>query len=641
MSKAKKKRLTPSRTAAVVTAIVLGLCGVGNLLLFVLTVYVPLLLAGILQLMPAVLNLLLLLPVGKKSPKADGAIAQAEEMTKAEDASNIEEAIETEEAPPAKKKKWPLRALRALRSLPRKCITGLAHLWNDSHNKLLPALLALAVLGFNIYFWVSAKGGAAPYVAEYYIPVILVVLFVLFIVLDKWCKHASGDPSPAEGEEDHEHPKDADKTYDRALLHSLRGALAAGRWSYLIMTVALMIRLLGFVELSTPVIVIISLLFVYETVFLLMSLAVRVIRHEMETAPELSIPMPGLGGGDLGILSYLEKNTGITMRSLWSIRLVKYVLPYAAMSVVLLLWGFSGLVKIEAHQQGAHYRLGVLQEETLEPGLHMTLPWPFDSVEVYDTEVANTMTIGYISSESTDNIWTQAHGTEEYKLLLGNGNELVSINLRLVYRIDDLKAYLSNNASPETLMQATAYNIVTDKTIRTDLTTLLSADRTVLANDIKAELMDRMELYRTGITVVDVVLESIHPPVDIADVYQQMVSANAEAERIIVQAYGTASIIREEANRRKDEIESAAKVEKTTKIADAHLETAEFKAIVAAKAAWEEENKETGSEFTYEYFRYLQTIAAAYGQGDCQVIIIGDGVNSSNIYIGNVSLGGN
>ena len=627
MSKEKHKRIPPSRTAAAVTAAVLGLCGIGNLLLFVLTVYVPVLLSGILQLLPAVLNLILMIPMGKERAAAKAA----------EESPATEE--KTAEAPPAGRLR---RLLRTLCGLPGRGIRAIVRLWKTAYHNLRLALLVLAIIGLNIYFWLSVRGGPESFVAGYFLPAIMLALFVLFIVLDKWCKHAGDDHRPAEEGENAE-AEDAGKIYDRSMLHSLRGGLSVARLAYLVMIVALMIQLLGFADLSAAVMVVMGLLFVYETLFLTISLAVRVIRREMETAPELSIPMPGLGSEDLGILSYLEKNTGITMRSLWSIRLIKNVLPYAAMAVVLLLWGFSGLVKIEAHQEGAHYRLGHLQEETLQPGLHMTLPWPFDSVEVYDTEVANTMTIGYISGESADNIWTQAHGSEEYKLLLGDGAELVSINLRLVYRIDDLKAYLSNNANPEVLMQANAYDLVTDMTIRTNLSTILSADRTVLAADLKDKLTERMAAYNTGLTVVDVVLESIHPPVEVSDIYQQLLVAKIEGERIMLDAESLAERIRINAEADKYEIIEAAKREKATAEADANLAVAEFLAFVEAKDSWTEKDEDGNviSDYTYERFRYVQAIAKAYGAGDCQIIIIGDGVNPSNIYVGNISWGGN
>ena len=621
MNKEKRKGSAPSHTAALITALVLGACGGLCLLLFMLTAYIPLLLSGILQLLPAVLNLLLMIPRSGRRVPPEGESAQSQS--------------EVQDKPKAKGIK---RLLRAVVSLPKRGVEALKRLWREGDYKTVPVLLFAVIVGFNAYFWSSVRGGALPYAAEYYLPVALVVLFVLFIVLDKWCKHAGGRSATEEECESHH---ECDDPYHRALLHSLRGALAVARLAFVIMTITLMIGILGLADLVTLTIVAVSLLFVYETLFVIVSLCVRVIRREMDTAPELSIPMFGLGGEDLSVISYLEKNTGITMRSLWSIRLIKYVLPYTAMAIVLLLWGFSGVVKIEAHQQGAHYRLGRLQEETLEPGIHLTLPWPFDSVEVYNTEVSNSMTIGYLSNQSTDNIWTQAHGSEEYKLLLGGGSELVSINLRLVYRIGDLKAYLANNATPELLMQATAYEIVTDKTIQTDLHSLLSVDRTVFATELKAELIERLAPYGTGIEVQDVVLESIHPPVDIADVYQRMVGAKAEAEQMRVAAASLAELIRIDAESKKYQIVGAAQREKASAIADAELDNAAFEAFVEAKKSWDEVSKTEKDDYTYEYFRYLQAIAAAYGSGDCQVVIVGDGVNSSNIYIGSVPLGGN
>ena len=82
--------------------------------------------------------------------------------------------------------------------------------------------------------------------------------------------------------------------------------------------------------------------------------------------------------------------------------------------------------------------------DVLEPGLHFTLPYPLDKTEICNTKTIHKITIGYKSVENVDNVWTKDHGDSEYKLLLGSGNELVSLNLRIEYRISDLKKYLQN-----------------------------------------------------------------------------------------------------------------------------------------------------------------------------------------------------
>lgn len=620
MNKRSKKTITPPRLAALVTGFGLVACALGSFGLYKATVYMPILLVGLLLLLPALVNLLLLIPFEK--PKAAESVAvigvQNDESTEAQEDGEI-------------KKKKSHAVLQWLKGVCRRAVTALRAMWCDSRAFVMALLIIALTVGMHIVFWPKLNAGGLSLLG-YHVPVILLAVFVLFIVLDKWCKH-TGDlkrhhstEEQGEGDGAHVEKGEAD-LYHQAVLHSLRGALSVGRLALLAVTVILMIRLLGYGDFQRIAEIIIGVLLVYETVFLLISLSVRVIRHEMYTAPELSIPMPGLGGEDLGVLSYLEKNTGITMRSLWSIRLIKTVLPYSLIAVVLLLWGFSGVVKIEAQQEGAHYRLGKLQEETLQPGLHMTLPWPFDTVEIYDTQTVSNMTIGYVSDRSTDNIWTDSHGKEEYTLLLGGGKELVSINLRLEYRIDDLKAYLRGSASPELLVQAAAYEAVTARTINTDLETLLATDRVAFAESFQKELVERIAVHNTGITVVSVVLESIHPPMQIADVYQELVSAGIKAEQIVLQAQCDANVTVINANNYYDTIITDAKVNQYRDIAAARSEVAAFMASAEADAAYPE---------AYRYYKYLQAVTSAYS--DARIVIVGDGVNSENIYIGNIPL---
>ena len=653
-----KKKISPSRIAAAVTAVGLTVCAGICILLYGLTSYLPLLLCGVLQLLPALVNLLLLLAAREEKQPT----VAAQEPVPEEEASE-------EDAPPPKR-----RSIKVLlRQLGHRMRQACRRFWQRERGKFLVGAILLVTVGANVAFWLLWRTKPIVFGLGYHVPVILVALFVLYIVLDKWCKHA-GDldrshVAEERTEREESDPKTADHLYDQAVLHGLRGALGVGRWAQLLLALVLMIRLLGFVDLTKIGSILLALLFVYETAFLLISLLVRVIRGEMHTAPELSIPMPGLGGEDLGVIAYLEKNTGMTMRSLWSIRLIKQIIPYTAMVLVLLLWGFSGVVKIEAYQEGAHYRLGRLREETLQPGLHLTLPWPFDRVEVYDTESVSNMTIGYISDMSTDNIWTSAHGSEEHLLLLGGGNEVVAINLRVAYRIGDLRAYLMSSASPDALLQAAAYEIVTARTISTDLATLLATDRVAFSNSFKEELMERVKAQQTGLEVVDVVLESIHPPVDIADVYQQLISAGIEAERLVLVANGDAKVILLDAETERYALISKAEAEGLQSIANAEGAVAEFMAAVEADGAYycpkdgcwnrlealEKENESdpaklrcptckteyneadlTSNSVEYRYYKYLQAIINTYADG--KVVIVGDGVNAGNIYIGNVAI---
>lgn len=273
---------------------------------------------------------------------------------------------------------------------------------------------------------------------------------------------------------------------------------------------------------------------------------------------------------------------------------------------------------------GVVYRLGVLQKETLSPGIHFVLPYPVDKVEIYNTESVNTLTIGYNSKKSGDNLWTGSHGNQEHKLLLGSGDELVSINLRLEYKINDTLKYLISTSSPLKILEAQAYDLVTDMTIKTDLTELLSTDRDAFSKSFEKQLSKTIRSYDLGIEIVSVVLESIHPPLEVSGMFQSTVNAQIEAQQIITEAQMFAEEVvvgaKETSN---DEIAEATK-NYYTKLAEAQTQVAEFMAGVDAYNTYSKE---------YKYYKYLNAVSKAYNNS--RLVIVGKGIDSSRIYFGN------
>lgn len=585
MKKAPGRKPAGDRVAAVVSALSLTLIAAVLLAFYRLTGYQSLLLTGLIALLPAFINLALLLPVAKP--------------------------LAVQEAPaPAPEEAQPQKQTRVRRRKGK-----LRAFWVKRRSVVLAVLMLIGGMAMSLLFWKRLPIQPGESTLNYLYPVVLVALFVVAIVLETWCKHAGRQ------EEDAQQPN----RYAGALLKNLRSALALSRIALLLTAAAMMLKLLNIYDAQQILKILLAVLFAYETVFLLLSLAVRLIRHEMDTAPEFLVSVPGMGGSDLNILSYLEENTGITMRSLWSMQVVKRVLPVAAMVVLLLLWASTCMVEIQAHQEGALYRVGRLQQETLTPGIHLTLPWPFDRVEIYDTKTIQRAAIGYAVTEEKDHLWTDVHDGDEYCLLLGNGNEMISINLAIEYRISDLYSYLRSSAHPEALLQAAAYEIVTERTISTDLETMLAADRAAFSQTFRQELAERMDAGHLGIEVVSVVMENMHPPVAVAGAYQKAVSAEIMAEQILLMA-------QREANARL----TAAKNQYISDVGDAQVR--QYQTVAAARSAVAEFMAGAGadSEYrdAYRYYKYMNAIKRAYS--DTNLVIVGDGIDTSNIYLGNL-----
>lgn len=564
------------------------------IIFYTLTRYLPLLLGGMTILLPALIYAALALFCNGAAPALEP--------------EDIPEVInESETGNKA------TRFAAKLSRIAKRFGEWISRVYFKSRNIAAAVLTVLITAGAHLIFWIMMRRSTTLYTMNYLFPVLLAVVFVTYIIFEKWCAHAvTGDDSRA-----------------AAHLRNVRSAFMLGRVVLVLIAAACVVKLLGLWEALPWLNIVLAVLFCYGTVMMLMSMAVKVIRREMVDDPDASIPMPFSGNGhkDMGVMGYLEKNTGITMRSLWSIQFIKKMVPYALIISVALLWLCSGIVQVEAYQAGAVYRLGKLQDEPLSPGLHMTLPWPFDKVRVYDTETISSTTIGYLSSTRTDNIWTATHGTEEYRLLLGGGNELVSINLRLEYRIGDVISYLRSCSSPEKLLEAKAYELVTDLTISTDLDALLSVDRAAFVNDFRDRLETAMNEYDTGIVLEDVILESIHPPVDIAETYHSIVSAEIKAEQYILDAEATAAVKIADAQKQYDTSLNAARADSYAKIAAAEADVAEFMASVSADNTYQD---------TYRYYKYLRAIGLAYGKS--KLVIVGEGIDSSNIYFGNLSV---
>ena len=288
-------------------------------------------------------------------------------------------------------------------------------------------------------------------------------------------------------------------------------------------------------------------------------------------------------GEKTSFADFLEEHTGLSVKSLWSIRYALGLLPTAVLALGLVILLATCFYKVDPQQQAVVYRFGQITENSpVDSGLHVKLPWPVDKAVIYDTRRVKELLVGYEKQQSVDNLWTQAHGGEEYKLLLGNGNELVSVNIKIACVIDDLRSYVTAFSSPEDILTAKAYEIVLNKTVSTDLDTFLSVDRSGLSEEITNDLNEFCEASGIGLHVNGVTLESIHPPIDIADVYQGVVSAGVQKTTLITNAQAGEAEKIATAEQQANTLILAAKQDQTKRVSDVQYEIDGF--LAAAEA---------------------------------------------------------
>ncbi len=477
----------------------------------------------------------------------------------------------------------------------------------DSVNAtMLLIVVVVLVVGFYLFTMKLAGGDTAGIAAPIHM-VVCVLVFILFSCVEKWW---------------------ALKLKQMADASSICNLMVIDRVATALLFLDMVMSFTGLFQITRYADYVMIALWSYAAGSALVSVAIKVLRHGNDMEFHLYVLLPFYTRGGIrhsGALEWLEENTGISMRSLWSLQFLKETLPLCGLGVVAVLWLSTCFVQIEAYEQGALYRFGRLSEaDILGPGLHVKLPVPFETAEIYDVSHAKTMIVGYEGdTENKNNLWTLAHDGEEQQLLLGAGRELVAINLKVIYRISDLHDYLTNYSSPESALNAKGYEIVMHHTVDTDINTIISEDRSILAHKIEAELVEYAQQAGLGLEVMGVALASIHPPITIANVYQSVVSAGIQKKAVTLTAEGEAMVAREQAQADKQVAVNDAGIARDERVSAAKAEVTEYNASIEAYQIDPE---------GYELNRYLDSVQKALaGQ---KKYLVGEGVELNHLYSG-------
>lgn len=305
-------------------------------------------------------------------------------------------------------------------------------------------------------------------------------------------------------------------------------------------------------------------------------------------------------GSPLGsFFDVLEAKFGVNFRASWALALVRRVTGPLFLLLIVLGWLLTALQVVEPHQFAVEERLGHTVTAPLEPGLHLAWPWPLSNVRRFPVKTVFSMQVGFKDSTQAGGatrgfdpetpralLWTQAH-EEEFSLVLGNGTEVVAVNAIVLFKIheeqDRFFDYVYRSQNPETALEALAYRTLLELTRSATLNDVLTADRAGFANRFREKLRVSSEEQRLGIDVVDVALINLHPPVNAAADYLDVISAQLDATRMESEATGfrSAKLLTSEAEG--FGLVATAKIDASRRVASATAESSEFLAAASAQ----------------------------------------------------------
>ncbi len=197
------------------------------------------------------------------------------------------------------------------------------------------------------------------------------------------------------------------------------------------------------------------------------------------------------------------------------------------LGVLIFLWLISGFYQVQPSEQGVVLRLGKYVETT-DAGLHYHLPYPFEEVYIVDISKERSINLGLTENEYDSrgnlNELTESH------MLTGDEN-IVDINLTVVWNIKDAKDFLFKTRTPETTVRVAAQSVLREIIGQSKMEDVITGDRDKIENDTKKELQGLLDGFETGVNIVRVKLQKADPPRQVVDAFNEVQRAKTDAER--------------------------------------------------------------------------------------------------------------
>lgn len=281
----------------------------------------------------------------------------------------------------------------------------------------------------------------------------------------------------------------------------------------------------------------------------------------------------------------LERELGVRVADIWALQFVRNRLPLVVLCTALLVWSGSMFTAVPTGAHGVRVRLGHFLTPALEPGLHLGWPWPFERVALVPTGAVQEFSLGFERDIGGPILWAEKHFEGEKNLLVGTGEELLTVNVPIYFRISDPVAWLHHTADAPAALAHLAERHLLALTAAHESFRLMTTERDETAANLRTRLQAEVDALRLGLEIVFVGLKDIHPPVAVASAYQDVISAEEEKEAHIYLGRQYAADQMPRAQEEATRVLTAARAAAAAKLATATGEASRFTSLEAAHRA--------------------------------------------------------
>jgi modulator of FtsH protease HflK len=223
----------------------------------------------------------------------------------------------------------------------------------------------------------------------------------------------------------------------------------------------------------------------------------------------------------------------------------------AFVGLILVAWLTTSLYRVQPDEKGVVLRFGQWVATT-EPGLHVHLPYPIETVLLPKVTQINQIQLGVGSTAPND-----AQSGRGRQMLTGDEN-IVEADGAVFWKIRDPGQFLFKVDNPELAVRIAAEGALRDVISRTPIQAAMSNKRQQIADETQTLLQKLLDDDEAGVEITQVQLQRVEPPLAVIDAFNDVQRARADQERarneaeayandILPRARGDAERIRQEA----------------------------------------------------------------------------------------------
>ena len=212
---------------------------------------------------------------------------------------------------------------------------------------------------------------------------------------------------------------------------------------------------------------------------------------------------------------------------------LKWIIP-----AVVVLYFLSGIYIVRPDEQGVVRRFGRSVRVT-EPGPHYHLPLPIEKVDKVKVKKVRRIEIGFRTvSKGTP---ARYRFMPEESLMLTGDEQIVDAQIIVQYQVRDPQKFLFNVKDlerPQGALMDAAEVALRQVVGQRPIDDVLITEKLQVEIDIRELLQRIIDNYESGLKVIEVKLQTVRPPKEVAAAFSDVVSAKEDKDRLVKEAEG-------------------------------------------------------------------------------------------------------